>query len=178
MIAAALDPRVKASVIVMPWTSGSADSKFFPMERVWANRAAQRTEHIKIWPDTIEQAQKKTATTLLSGIDAWDFIKAAREKKKERGGEMPNELSLQSFYHIARVDPRNYIRLIAPRPLLYIAAEVDKLTGPVALHKEVFGLAGEPKEFVELRNHHLATYFGETFKENVGRQIEFLKTRL
>ena len=91
---------------------------------------------------------------------------------------MPNELSLQSFYHIARVDPRNFIRLIAPRPLLYIAAELDKLTGPVALHKEVFGLAGEPKEFVELRNHHLATYFGETFKENVGRQIEFLKTWL
>ena len=48
MIAAALDPRVKAAVIVMPWTSGSADSKFFPMERVWANRTAQRTEHVKI----------------------------------------------------------------------------------------------------------------------------------
>ena len=178
IVAAALDPRVKAAVIVMPFTSGTNDAQFFPMDKVRADRATQKAEYIPIWPATIEQAQEKLPTTLLSGLDAWDFIVAARQKSIERGRPMPNELSLQSFYHISRINPRQYIHLIAPRPLLYIAAKVDKLTGPLGMHKEVFALAGEPKEFVELNNHHLATYFGQTFEENAGKQVDFLKKYL
>jgi uncharacterized protein len=179
MVAAALDPRIKAAIIVMPFTSGSSDVKFFPMQDVWENRKKQKTEWVPIWPATREAAEAKQATTLLSGIDAWDFIAAGRKKTLEARGEpMPNQLSLQSFYHISRIEPKNYIHLIAPKPLLYIAAETDKLTGPIAMHREVFQLAGEPKEFVELKNHHLATYFGETFEENVGKQVDFVKRRL
>jgi uncharacterized protein len=176
MVAAALDPRIAAAIIVMPFTSGANDVQFFPMDKVWANRAAQKTEYIPIWPSTLEQAEDKLATTLLSGHDAWDFIAKARDVTlKQRNEPMPNQLSLQSFYHISRIDPKEYISRISPRPLLYIAAEVDKLTGPIAMHKAIFETAKEPKEFVELKNHHLATYFGDTFKVNVAKQVDFMK---
>lgn len=88
---------------------------------------------------------------------------------------MPNQLLPQSFYHISRIDPLKYIHLIAPRPLLYIAAEVDKLTGPLGMHQEIFEMPGEPKVVLVLENHHLATYSGETFKVNVGKQVDFLR---
>jgi hypothetical protein len=181
IMATALDPRVAAAIIVMPFTSGSNDKAIFPMERVWAERENQsgETEYQKIWPDSKAEALSDPPTTLLNGLDAWEFIDAARDMtKKARGEGMPNQLSLQSFYHIGSVDPMNFIHLIAPRPLLYLAAETDTLTGPVEWHREVFARAGKPSEFVLLKDHHLATYVGETFETNVAKQIDFLKRHL
>jgi hypothetical protein len=54
----------------------------------------------------------------------------------------------------------------------------DALTGPLKSHKKVFERAGQPKEFAILKNHHLANYFGESFEENVGLQIDFLRKHL
>jgi hypothetical protein len=85
---------------------------------------------------------------------------------------------LQSFYHISNVEPSQYVHKISPRALLYLAAVEDALTGPLEHHKKVFEKAGQPKEFVVLRNHHISNYFGESFEENVGLQIDFLKRHL
>ena len=87
-------------------------------------------------------------------------------------------ISLQSFYHISNIEPRDYITKISPRPLLYLAADVDPLTGPIENHKLIFDKAGEPKEFATLYPDHIATYFGEAFEKSVARQIEFLNKTL
>lgn len=180
MIAAALDPRIAAALILMPFTSGINESQVFPMDKVWENRTARNgSRYVPVWPSTGEEGTQAQPRTLLSGSDAWDFIKACREMTmRVRGVPMPSEMSLQSFYHISRIEPRVYLPMIAPRPLLYITAEVDKLTGPIARHREIFETAGEPKEFVTLKDHHLATYVGETFAVNVGKQVDFLRTHL
>lgn len=91
---------------------------------------------------------------------------------------MPNELSLQSFYHISEIDPGNSIERIAPLALLYLAATEDPVTGPIEEHKKVFQRAGEPKEFVTLNDVHIANYFGKSFEANVAAQIDFLKRHL
>jgi hypothetical protein len=59
-----------------------------------------------------------------------------------------------------------------------LVAVEDALTGPLENHKTVFEKAGQPKEFVVLKNHHISNYSGESFKENVGLQIDFLKRHL
>jgi hypothetical protein len=67
---------------------------------------------------------------------------------------------------------------MSPRPLLYLAATPDVLTGPIEGHRKVFEKAGELKEFMTLDNHHIANYFGDSFEENVTAQIRFLKRYL
>jgi hypothetical protein len=143
-VAASMGPRSEAAFIVLLWTSGNAEPSVFPVDKVWRNREAHRnSEYIPIWPDTIEETESNEATTLLTGIDAWDFIQEAREKTllSTPNEQMPSQLSLQSFYHIARVNPGDVVSC----PPLYIAAEVDKFTGPPSLQKEGFAKAGTLK---------------------------------
>jgi len=59
-----------------------------------------------------------------------------------------------------------------------LAAAEDALIGHLGNHKKVFEEARQPKEFIVLKNHHLANYFGESFEENVASQIDFLKRLL
>lgn len=83
-----------------------------------------------------------------------------------------------SLYDIAKAEPKDHIWKIAPRPLLYLAASVDAISGPVEKQKEVFESAGEPKRFVELMEHHLANYELSPFEENVRVQIKFFERYL
>lgn len=151
-----------------------------PMEAVWANREAQTTEYIRPWPETEDEALK--GSTLLSGKDVWRFITNSRAKSQARNIAKPhvNKLSLQSFYHISKVEPQDYIHLIAPRPLLYSVAQIDGLTGPVEWHETVFERAGEPKQLQRMENEHLATYEPDkqNFEPNTDLWVEFVKKYL
>ncbi|KAF2729388.1 alpha/beta-hydrolase [Polyplosphaeria fusca] len=182
IIAAALDPRIAAALILMPFTSGSSDSAaVFPLSRVWQNRVAQKTAYVKIWPDSREEALADPPTLLLPGEQAWNFIEGARDMtRRARGEEFLNQLSLQSFYHIAKCEPREFVHLLKGKPLLYLVAETDALTGPVDMHREVFERGGEwvGKEWVVMKDHHLLTYVGDTLVDNVRAQIEFVKKYL
>jgi len=82
---------------------------------------------------------------------------------------------LQSFYHISKVEPRDHIYKISPRPLLYLAAAVDAISGPIEKQESVFERAGEPKEWVRLEDEHIANYFRVSFEKNVKVQLEFLE---
>lgn len=150
------------------------------MEAVWANRKDRTTEHIRPWPETEDEALN--GTTMLSGKDVWRFITDSRGKSRARNVAKPhiNWLSLQSFYHISKVEPRDYIHLIAPRPLLYSVARVDGLTGPVEWHETVFERAGEPKQLQRREKEHLVTYEPdeENFEPNTDVWVEFVTKHL
>jgi len=185
MMAAGDDPRVKVAVLHMPFVSGALDASNFPpgmLDRAWRDREAvvanpnRETAYVTLWPDSLENARgEKGERTFLTGEDAWNFISGGLKRSGPAGTPWENRITLQSFYHIARVEPRDFIGRIAPRPLLYLAAEVDLISGPLKLHEEVFAKAGANAEFKVLRPHHLATYFGEPFEENVAVQLEFLE---
>ena len=96
------------------------------------------------------------------------------ELSQVAGTPWENRISVQSLYSIGKVEPRNHIYKISPRPMLYLAVTTDMLTGSVEDHKQVFELAGQPKEFVRLHDHHIANYFNDSFERNVTAQIDFL----
>lgn len=188
MIAAGDDPRVKVVILNMPFTSGALDASAFPagtLDQAWRNREAAvassspDTKYVKLWPDSLANALgQEGERTFLSGEDAWNFISGGLKRSEPAGTPWENKITLQSFYYIAKAEPKDFISKIAPRHLLYLAAEQDPLTGPLEGHKKVFEKAGENAEFEVLKPHHLATYFGDPFEAAIAVQLEFLKRKL
>jgi uncharacterized protein len=62
--------------------------------------------------------------------------------------------------------------------MLYLAATVDAISGPLELEKAAFKKAKEPKQFVQLQSDHLANYKSPAFDVNVDVQISFLNKNL
>ena len=186
------DPRLSAVVLVMPFTSGAADAAAFPkdiLDEAWKDRAATAkywmekgrqlpTTYVQLWNSSLDEAEGNGKQPFLAGPVPYNFITKARKRSDKAGTPSDNLISLQSFYHISNVEPRHYVAKISPRSLLYLAAEVDPLTGPIENHKQIFAEAGEPKEFATLYPDHIATYFGNAFEASVAKQIEFLKRAL
>lgn len=187
MIAAGNNPFVKAVVLVMPFTSGAFDAANYPpgiLERFWSEREARllgkqdEETCVPVWDGLKEDSLGERGQTLLHGEVAYDFISGAKARSDAAGTPWENKMTLDSFYHIAKVEPRDHIHKISPRPLLYLAATTDAISGPLEMQKEVFARAGEPKEFVELYDHHVGNYFAASFEKNVEVQIDFLKKNL
>lgn len=190
MLSAPSDLRLKAVILLMPFTSGARDAQNFSkelMDKAWEERATtqgQSREHaasIPIWPTSKEHALSTGANKpMLGGLNIWNFIDGSIKRSDAAGTPFVNSMTLQSFIHLSKVEPAAHIQKIAPTPLLYLAATTDDVTGPIENHKKVFEKAGEPKEWVQLDNHHLATYMyhNEAFELSVAKQIEFLKRYL
>lgn len=187
MIVAGDDPYVKAVILMMPFFSGGLDAGNYPdgMEaRIRAERErlvsdpAAKAEYIQVWDNSAAEAASGRGQILLHGPEAWGFVSGAKKLSDVAGMPWENKMTLMSLYDIAKVEPRDHIWKIAPRPLLYLAASVDALSGPVEKQRMVSERAGEPKAFVELKEHHLANYEGELFEENGRMQLEFLGTHL
>lgn len=187
MIAAGDDPYAKAVVLVMPFFSGAFDAKGFPdgmLNRTVAERErriqfpATKPTYVVVWDESIEAAKDERGQTLLHGPAAFDFIDGAKKRSTAAQTPWENQMSLESYYHVAKAEPRDHIYKIAPRPMLYLAATVDPISGPIEIQEETFARTGEPKEFVRLDDDHIANYFGESFTKNVEAQIRFLKEYL
>jgi predicted acyl esterase len=187
MIAAGDDPHIKAVILVMPFTSGSWDSTNWPagmMDRVYAERKrltenpSRELEYIQAWDTSDAEAAGERGDILLHGDIPWKFAHGARELSDKAGTPWENRISLQSLYHIAKVEPQDHIYKISPRPMLYLAASIDPLSGSIEMQKATFDRAKEPKQFVHLRSDHLSNYSSVEFDINVQAQIDFLKTNL
>jgi uncharacterized protein len=114
----------------------------------------------------------------LTGEVVWEFISGALKRSEAAGTPWENRFTLQSFYHLSRVEPRLYVPRIDPEKLFHIAAEEDPITGSLAEHKAVFATARPGAEFAVVRPHHLGTYFGDAFNNAMALQVEFLKRKL
>ena len=185
MIASGDDPRVKAVVCNMPFTSGALDAAAFPagiLERAWRDReavvgsASPAVAYVKPWPLSLANANgDEGERTFLTSEQAWTFFTGSKARSDAAGTPWENNLTLQSFFFIARSEPKDFIGRIAPRHFLYLAAEQDPLTGPLEMHRKLFERAGANAEFAVLKPDHLATYFGDAFEASVAVQIGFLK---
>jgi uncharacterized protein len=188
MMAAGDDPRIKVVILNMPFTSGAGDAAAFPkgiLEKAWRDREATvasshpEITYVKLWPDSLANALGQDGEqTFLTGEDAWKFISGGLERSQAAGTPWENKITLQSFYYISKVEPRDFLSKIAPRHLLYLAAEQDPLTGPLEMHKRLFERTGANAEFAVVKPDHLATYYGNAFEESVAIQLDFLNRTL
>jgi predicted acyl esterase len=186
-IAAGDDPYVKAVILVMPFFSGAYDSTNWPagiMNRVYAERERLTKdpngtrEYVQVWNNSDTEAAGERGDILLHGEVPWHFASGARQLSDKAGTPWENRLALQSLYHIAKVEPQDLIHKISPRPLLYLAATIDPISGPLELEKAAFERAKEPKQFVQLQSDHLSNYKTPAFEVNLQVQIDFLKKKL
>ena len=87
-------------------------------------------------------------------------------------------VTLESLEKIDEFDPTRYIHLIAPKPLLIIAAEHDSLI-PTSLVAEAYERAREPKDMVTLPCLHYEVYNTEQwFSKAVGAAVDWFKKHL
>jgi predicted acyl esterase len=186
-IAAGDNPYIKTAILVMPFFSGAFDSTNWPAgimdrvhtEREHLNKTPDATlEYLQVWDNSEEEAAGERGNILIHGQVPWEFAHGARQLSDKAGTPWENQLSLQSLYYIAKVEPQDHIHKISPRPMLYLAATVDPISGPLELEKAAFDRAKEPKQFVQLQSHHLANYKSPEFDVNVQVQIEFLNKNL
>ena len=75
-----------------------------------------------------------------------------------------NRTSLESVARLAEYAPAAFIDLIAPKPLLVLAARQDALI-PIEQVRGAFARAGEPKKLVEVDGGHFDLYPGQPFHE-------------
>jgi uncharacterized protein len=179
------DPHIRAVIAVMPWLSGKADAASFPeglLNEAWKEHeaitrgAANGQKYVKVWDDSEEEAAgEDLGETLIHGGQAFDFLQGAKKLSDAAGTPWQNRLTLHSLYAISRAEPQDHVHKISPKPFLHLAAPVDPLSGPIERQWAAFAKAGQPKEFVELPDHHIANYFGENFEVNVHVQIDFLR---
>jgi uncharacterized protein len=194
IIAAADDPRVRAAIFHMPFTSGRRDTKSMPdgyLAEAYEERDARARNasnpqlYIPVWDDSVEQARESEGKNpagripWLHGERLYEFITGGVDRSKQAGTPWENSLTLQSLYHISRVEPEDWISKIeAPRSFLYIAAATDILTGELSNHKRVFARSQNPHAvFVQTGQSHADNYFGN-WKACVDEQVQYLKQHL
>lgn len=187
MIAAGDDPYIKTVILVMPFFSGALDAQNFPagtMDRVRAEREKLisdphvEPQYVQVWDNSAKEAEGERGQILLHGEVPWGFAHGARQLSDAAKTPWENKLALQSLYDISKIEPQDYIHKISPRPMLYLAATIDPISGPLELQKAAFDKANEPKEFVQLDSDHLANYKPPVFDVNVKAQIDFLRRHM
>ncbi len=187
MIAAASEPRVAAIILNMPFVSGAMEAAKYPagfLEKVWADREMQtrsgnpQPTYMPMWPTSLEHAKGAGEWVFLGGEIPYNFITRGMELSTRAGTPWENKVTLQTFYHLAKAEPRLHLPLVDASKMLYIAARMDPLSAPPDVHQEIFDTAKPGGEFVVVEPDHLGTYFGEYFDATMKVQVDFLKRKL
>jgi fermentation-respiration switch protein FrsA (DUF1100 family) len=169
LVAGAIDPRVKAVISQVPFGSGKrllasegADGGI--AEIVAADRARRVTEG----------KGDKLPANLFAGEELRTYFAAAYAEYPA----LSIDLELATVDRIAGWVPELYAPMIAPRPLLVVACELDATT-PVSEARSIFGLAGQPKRLEVLPGlGHFGIYEGAGFELGVRAEIDFLREHL
>jgi fermentation-respiration switch protein FrsA (DUF1100 family) len=159
-----LDPRVKAVVAQAPAIDlASSLSKLSGKEgfaNLLAMLAADHASRSAGKPGgEIAVTAPKGLPCVLPGADEVWF--------KQDAPNWVNRTTLESVARMAEYVPASMIELIAPRPLLIIAAQKDSLI-PIADVRAAFARAGEPKELKEYDCAHFDVYPGEKCHEQAA----------
>ena len=119
----------------------------------------------------------------LPGIGAWEYFETAHLTKAPN---WVNEVTIKRFCThpstkltfslevLPSHNPRPYIPLIAPTPLLLTVAANDTIT-PTDLQLAAYNEAREPKQLELVPGDHFVVYAGPTFEKVVSTQTEFLR---
>jgi fermentation-respiration switch protein FrsA (DUF1100 family) len=177
---AAFDRRIRAAVAQVPaiavWRqilhAGQRAVLDGMLGLVAADRAARfqggAVNHLKVVAPTGEPC-------ILGTPDAYEWF----QKHGERfAATWRNAVTIESLEKMIEYDPANAIELVAPTPLLLIAARHDSLI-PVELVQQAFERAGEPKRLELLDCGHFDVYNDEPwFSRAAGAASDWFKSHL
>lgn len=177
---AAFDRRVRAAVAQVPavsvWRQILRSGGREVLDGLSAATTADRVARFEGRPSaTLPVVAPPGQPCVLAAADAWDWF------EKRAGSIAPtwrNEVTLESLEKMIEYDAANAIELIAPTPLLMIAAAQDSLIS-IDLVREVFARAGEPSELRVLDCGHFDVYDAEPwFSEAAGGATAWFRKHL
>jgi uncharacterized protein len=165
-VTAAIDRRVKAIVGQVPAISGSEHFKqlvridnwaamdaAFAGERQARAAGAEATLIPVVDPDP-------TAVSALPTADSYQWFQATAE---QRAPSWRNEVTLLTMEYFRGYEPRAWIPLIAPTPLLMIVAPLDRLADG-QLATAAYETASHPKKLQLVAGGHFDAYTGPGFE--------------
>jgi dienelactone hydrolase len=174
---AAYDKRVKAVVAQIPSALTPADRREKDPEGWDSGASLLMQDRIKRY-----QTQEVTYIPVIAkpGQPCALPFEDAYEWFTEHTVDVPeweNRISVESLEKVREFDPVTPMPLIAPAPLLMIAAEHDALL-PVKALKSAFDLAGEPKRLEVLDMNHFEPYEGPWFDKTSQMAADWFKHHL
>ena len=158
---AAIDPRVKCTVAVVGIGNGvrwmrsvrRPDEYYYLLERAAADRTRRALEGTS---EFVERAE-----ILLPDRQSAELGMAARRNNPAAVTTIP----LEFIDDTLGFNPEWVVDKIAPRPILFITSDNDRLVPP-AESEALYARAGEPKKLVVLNGYgHYEVYEGEAFQE-------------
>jgi fermentation-respiration switch protein FrsA (DUF1100 family) len=162
----ALDPRVKVIVAQVPaidlaasFMSLAGEAGFRGLLGMMADDHAARTKGAA--PGRIPMVAPEGQPALLNTPDSYAWFMAHAVPS------WLNETTLESVARAAEYKPAAFIELIAPKPLLIVAATGDSLI-PIAHVRAAFARAGEPKRLIEHEAGHFDFYPGSPLHDEVA----------
>ena len=207
IIAFADDSRVKTAIFNMPLVSGR-NQPISPQIESLLQEAMQERErqvltrnrppiYVPVWDSSPTQAAAVGEDALqppslladpddvgrlpiFHGEKHYEFVSEAVARSTAAGTRWENKITLQSFYHISRVEPQDWlVKVKAPRTFLYIAAAKENGVGnSKEFHRQVFERVGNGvARFVVARKSFFDCYAGRD-ADVVQAQLEFLKENL
>ena len=166
-VVGAIDRRVKAVCGQVPLISGRRNFESLVRmdfwQATWDMLAADRLARARgeapamlpvVHPDPMAQSALPTP-------DSYEFFSAYE------GTAWRNEVTLRSLELFQGYEPGEYLKRIAPTPLLMVVAPNDRLT-PGEWACEAFETAAQPKRLVLLPGGHFDAYTGPGFEISSG----------
>lgn len=176
---AAFDPRVKAVVSQVPavgaWRQIVALGGLDALRVVIGSLLAERVAHDpEVGPRYVPVVAPPGEPSVLATPDAYEwFATLGRDV-----ATWENRVTAESVERLFEYDAAGAIELVAPTPLLVIAAEHDALVSIDAV-REAFGRAGEPKELLVLPCGHFDVYHVEPYHTRaVTAAADWFRTHL
>jgi fermentation-respiration switch protein FrsA (DUF1100 family) len=171
---AAIDPRVKCVVSCVGIGNGAR----------WM-RSVRRPDE---WVDLLARSKKDREARVLSGKSEYvareevllpdrqsaELAAAARKNNPNAVGTIP----LEYIDETLQFNPEWVVDKIAPRPLLLITTDDDRLVPPDE-SQALYAKAGEPKRLVTLKGWgHYEVYAGRAFEEVMGETTAWFQQYL
>ena len=166
-VVAAIDRRVKAVCGQVPAVAGrrtfetNVPKEFW--QAAWDGQAADRLARARgEAPAMIPVVTADpTAPAVMPTPDAYEFFSAYE------GTAWRNEVTLRST-ELGGYEAGEFLKFVAPTPLLMVIAEDDNVVTPGEWAKEAFDTAAEPKRLVSIPGGHFDAYTGHPFELSSG----------
>jgi len=169
LVAGATDDRVKAVVSQVPFGSG---------KRLLEAQGADTGVADMLAADRDRRVSEGTGDTIPANLLAGEELRDYFEQAYAECPELAIDLELATVDRIAGWIPEIYAPMIAPRPLLVVACELDATT-PESEARSIFALAGEPKRIEVLPGlGHFGIYEGPGFDRAIRVELDFLREHL
>ncbi|UPK96810.1 hypothetical protein LCI18_007745 [Fusarium solani-melongenae] len=165
--AAAIDKRIKASIVQAPAVSGETRSLAF------RHRIPELLEDRKrIVSDLgIPSADPSKTDAMFPTKDAYNIL----IEQEKSGSRWENSVTSQTQLHMLSFEAQAMIHRISPTPLLFVIPGNDILVS-TSSQMDAFNKAREPKRLHYLEGcGHFDIYLGDYFKDNIKAQIQFLE---